>query len=120
MLTAGACAPTATPSQPEAPSMTIARIQIESVTIRTAQSFPVQVFAQVKGVIGDGCSELRPLEQSRSGNVVTLEITRLRPQAAICTQIAKLYDQQIRLPGEFRTGDYTLQVNGRPYPFRVD
>lgn len=120
MLTAVACAPNGTPSQPESPGMAIGRIQIDSVTIRTAQSFPVQVFARVQGVIGDGCSTLLPLEQTRSGSVVTLEITRQRPKDAICTQIAKLYDEQIRLEGEFRAGDYTLQVNGRSYPFRVD
>jgi hypothetical protein len=119
-LAAAACSPNGTPSQPEAPGVRISRIQVDSVTIRTAQSFPVQVFAQVKGVIGDGCSELQPLQQSRAGNVVTLEITRARPENAICTQIAKLFDQQVRLEGEFRTGDYTLAVNGTAYPFRVD
>jgi hypothetical protein len=119
-LLAASCSPSRTPSQPEDPSLTASRIQIDSVAIRTAQSFPVQVFAQVKGVIGDGCSELLPVEQSRAGTVVTLEIKRRRPANAICTQIAKLFDQNIRLEGEYPSGEYTLQVNGRPYPFRVD
>ncbi len=119
-LCAAACSPSDTPSEPEQPGLRISRIKVDSVAIRTAQSFPVQVFAQVKGVIGDGCSELRPLEQSQSGNVITLEITRLRPENAVCTQIAKLFDQSIRLEAEFRTGDYVLRVNGTAYPFRVD
>jgi len=120
VLIAAACSPNHTPSGPEQPGVRVSRIQIDSVAVRTVQSFPVQVFAHVKGVIGDGCAELRPLEQSRSGSVITLEITRLRPENAVCVQIAKLFDQEIRLTGEFAPGDYALQVNGTAYPFRVN
>jgi hypothetical protein len=80
----------------------------------------VQVFAHVKGWIGDSCDEFLPLEQDRSGRVVTLEIKRRRQENVPCLLFVKLFDQQIRLPGEFGPGDYTLQLNGRAYPFRVD
>lgn len=119
VLLAAACSKPATPSQPDSPPVIVSRIQVESVRVRFAQSFPVQVFARVQGVIGDGCSELLPIEQSRAGSVITLEIKRQRPRDAICTQIAKLFDQEIRLPGEFRTGEYTLNVNGSPSSFQV-
>lgn len=119
VLLAAACGK-GSPSQPDSPPMSVSRIPIESVTIRIAQSFPVQVFARVKGVVGDGCSALLPIEQSRAGNVITLEIKRQRPRDAICTQIAILFDQEIRLQGEFRTGEYTLNVNGSAYSFRVE
>lgn len=118
-LVAAACGKPGSPSQPGSP-MTVSRIQVESVNIRLAQSFPVQAFAHVKGVVGDGCSSLLPIEQSRAGNVITLEIKRQRPRDAICTQIAILFDQDIRLLGEFPTGEYTLSVNGSPYSFRVE
>lgn len=120
VLLAAACGRPGSPSQPDSPPMTVSRIQIESVNVRLAQSFPVQVFARVKGVVGDGCSSLLPIEQSRAGNVITLELKRQRPRDAICTQIAILFDQDIRLEGEFRTGEYTLNVNGSPYSFRVE
>ena len=120
VLLAAACGKPGSPSQPDSPPMTVARIPIESVTIRIAQSFPVQVFARVQGFVGDGCSSLLPIEQSRAGNVITLEIKRQRPRDAICTQIAILFDQDIRLEGEFRTGEYTLNVNGSASSFRVD
>jgi len=118
-LLAAACGKPASPSQPDS-SILVSRIQIESVAIRLAPSFPVQAFARVRGVVGDGCSRLLPIEQSRAGNVITLEIKRQRPRDAICTQIAILFDQEIRLEGEFRTGEYTLSVNGNASSFRVD
>jgi hypothetical protein len=119
LLLGAACSKPATPSNPDSAPLIVSRIQVDSVRVRFAQSFPVQVFARVQGVVGDGCSSLLPIEQSRSGNVVTLEIKRQRPRDAICTQIAKLFDQDIRLDGEFRTGEYTLNVNGSPSSFQV-
>lgn len=115
-----ACGQPAVPSASPSPAMIVGRIQIESVAVRLAQSFPVQVFARVKGVVGDGCSSLLPVEQSRAANVITLEIKRQRPKDAICTQIAVLFDQDIRLEGEFRTGEYMLYVNGIAQSFRVN
>lgn len=118
-LLIAACGKPGDPSQPDS-QIVVSRIQIDSVAVRLAQSFPVQVFARVKGVIGDGCAELLPVEQFRNGNQVTLEIKRQRPKEAICTQIAKLFDQDIRLDGEFRTGEYAVVVNGRTSTFKVD
>lgn len=115
-----ACGQPGAPSASPSPTMIVGRIQIDSVAVRLAQSFPVQAFVRVKGVVGDGCSSLLPIEQSRAGNVITLEIKRQRPRDAICTQIAILFDQEIRLEGEFRTGEYTLYVNGIAQSFRVD
>ena len=84
-----ACAPTTSVSPLSAPErpMNIAPIQIDQVEIRLAESFPVQVFAHVRGVIGDGCSSVLPVTQQRDGNTVTLSINRQRPADAICTQI---------------------------------
>jgi hypothetical protein len=49
--------------------------------------------------------------QQRSGNIVTVTILRERPRHAICIQIAKLYDDVIRLEGSFPPGVYQLRVN---------
>ena len=95
-------------------------ILIDSVTVAVAESFPVQVFAHVTGVVGDGCSTLLPIEQRREGSVVTLTINRRRPSEAICIQIALLFDQILRLGGAFPRGDYTLRVNDQVRTFRVD
>jgi hypothetical protein len=101
------------------PEVTIDRIDVDRVVVRVAESFPAQVFADVEGRVGDGCTELLPVEQSRSGSTVTVEIKRRRPISAICTQQLRLFDEVIAL-GTFTTGDYQLVVNGSRYPFKVD
>jgi hypothetical protein len=126
----GACAPAtftsplpaapASPISPPARDVTIEPIQIEQVEVRIAESFPVQVFAHVRGIVGDGCSSVLPAEQKREGNTITLTINRQRPTDAICTQIAKLYDENIRLEGDLPAGEYTLKVNSVTQTFTVN
>jgi len=86
-------------------------IVIESVDVLVMESAPPQVSVHVKGVIGDGCSELHSETQQRTGNTVRLTILRARREEAICIQIARLYDQVIRLTGTYPAGSYTLHVN---------
>ena len=100
--------------------MDIAPIQIDKVEVQITESQPVQVSAHVTGVIGDGCSSAMPVEQQRDGNTITLTINRQRPADAICTQIAKIYDETIRLQGDFPAGDYTLKVNTVTQTFTVN
>ena len=94
-------------------------IQIDSVDVVFLASAPVEVGAHVRGIVGDGCSELLPIRQSRDGNQVTIRISRQRPVDAICTQIAKLFDSTIRLEGVFPAGSYALDVNHVRVPFQV-
>jgi hypothetical protein len=108
------------PSDPTDLTPVVEPILIDSVTVRIAESLPVQVFAHVTGIVGDGCSTLLPLEQSREGNLIAIAILRQRPKNAICTQIAKLFDQDIRLQGSFPAGRYTLRVNETLQPFEVN
>ena len=95
-------------------------ISIDSVEVSILESFPAQVDAHVTGVVGDGCSELLPIEQSRTGNTARLDIRRERPVDAVCIQIALVFDETIRLDGTFLPGDYVLQVNDKSVSFRVD
>jgi hypothetical protein len=101
------------------PEVTIDRIDVDRVDVRVAESLPAQVSALVEGRVGDGCTELLPVEQSRSGSTVTVEIRRRRPISAICTQQLRLFNEVIAL-GTFTAGDYQLVVNGSRYPFKVD
>jgi hypothetical protein len=74
----------------------------------------------VRGVIGDACSSLHSVEQERTGNTVVVTILRQRPANAICTQIARLYDDTIRLDGAFPPGAYVVRVNGTETSFVTD
>jgi len=86
-------------------------IQVESVDVLILESFPPQAVAHVRGILGDGCSEFHSLQQERSGNIVTVTILRQRPRDAICTQIGKVYDENIPLEGQYPPGRYVLRVN---------
>jgi hypothetical protein len=91
--------------------MLITPILIDSVDVRIMESSPPQAAAHVEGFIGDGCSELHSTTQRRSGTTVTITILGERPRDAICTQIAKLYNQDIPLEGQYPPGEYLLRVN---------
>ncbi len=103
-----------------APRLEIAPIQIDDVEVRVEETSPPRAAAHVRGVIGDGCSELHSVKQERSGNTVTLTILRERPIDAVCTQMARLYDETIPLEGTFPTGRYVLRVNGTETPFATE
>jgi hypothetical protein len=98
-------------SSPATPDVVIEPIQVDSVEVLIQESAPLQVSAHVTGVLGDGCATLHSVEQHRSGTTVTVTILRERPRDAVCTQIAKLYDEVIRLDGEFPPETYLLKVN---------
>ena len=102
---------------PATPDVVTEPIQIDRVDVAILESSPPQATALVQGVIGDGCSSVHSVTQQRTGNVVTVTILRERPREAICTQIAKLYDETIRLEGTFPPGDYVLRVNSVEKPF---
>jgi hypothetical protein len=102
------------------PVFDIGPIQIDSVDVELLESFPVRATARVTGVVGDGCSELLPIEQSRDGNELDISIRRRRPLDAVCPQIAHLFASRIPLEGTFAPGDYTLRVNDASVSFHVD
>jgi hypothetical protein len=99
-------------SAPAAPSVLVGPITIDEVDVLVLESFPPLASAHVKGIVGDGCSEIRSVSQSRSGNVTTVTILRERPRDAVCTQIARIYDETIRLEGVYPPGRYDVIVNG--------
>jgi hypothetical protein len=99
-------------ANPGAADPVVDPIQIDSVDVRVLESSPPQAVAHVQGILGDGCSEFHSLSQSRSGSTITVTILRQRPRDAICTQIAKLYEADIPLEGQYPPGRYVLRVNG--------
>lgn len=94
-------------------------IDITSVEVTILEIFPALVDAHVTGVVGDGCSTLLPIEQSRVENQVTVTIKRERRIEGACTLLAQLFDQTIRLQGTFLPGEYLLTVNTVDTPFGV-
>ena len=118
-LLSGLCVACASVAGPDS-DLLVEPIQIDAVDVLLQESFPVQASAHVQGIVGDGCSELLPPVQVRSGNQIALTIQRSRPRDAICTQIARLYDAVLRLDGSFPPGRYRLSVNSVVRDFTVD
>jgi hypothetical protein len=94
-------------------------IRVVSVEVQVSSSQPVQVHARVRGIIGDSCTEALPVQQTRDGNTITLTLNRRRPAQAICPKIAKVFDQNIQLLGDFAPGKYVLEANAVEKKFRI-
>jgi len=104
------------PSTPAAPRTIVRPIQIDSVDVLLPSSPSVHV----RGVIGDGCTELGGITTRRgSENDISITILSERPEGAICMQIAKLYDATLALPGDYPPGQYVLRVNSVEKTFSV-
>jgi hypothetical protein len=90
-------------------------VRIDPIQIDTVMEMlnaPAEAKARIRGAIGDGCSTLKSVTQSRTGNAVTVTILRERPVNAVCTLQLLLYDETIRLEGTYPAGFYTLTVKG--------
>jgi inhibitor of cysteine peptidase len=96
------------------------RLAVESVQVRIMESFPVQVSAQVKGNLRDGCESLAGTTQSRTGNTVSVTIATERETSLVCTQALVPVEENVRLDGAFPAGTYVVRVNGVEQTFRVD
>jgi len=107
------------PTGPSKPELVTGPIQIDSVVLVRGLTTPSGLGVHVQGVIGDGCSELLPIRQLREGSVVLISIERQRPRDAVCTQIARLYDDVVALEGEFLPGTYTVRVNTTELEFSI-
>jgi hypothetical protein len=96
-----------------------AGLSIEAVEVRVAESFPPQVFVQVRGTLPDGCTSLGAISQQRAGNTITIAIATVRSGAEVCPMIAQAVDKTIRLDGTFASGEYIVRVNGVERTFRI-
>ena len=98
------------------PAQLIRPIQVDSVQALVQAA---QVSVRVRGVVGDGCTELASVTVIRADAGVDILILSQRPAEAICTQIARLYDETLRVAGEFAAGHYVLRVNSVETSFDV-
>jgi inhibitor of cysteine peptidase len=120
-------APTATPGgephsvEPTPGAVITGTAQIESVELLMLESFPVQVQAHVKGWLGDGCTSMGEITQTREENTFKVNIPTQRPAEAICTQQLVGFEQTIPLDvAGLPKGTYTVDVNGVTETFTLD
>jgi hypothetical protein len=98
---------------------TTGRMQVDSVDVQIAESFPPQVFVRFQGVLGDGCTTLGEMSQRRKGNTIDVTVATNHSGAEVCTAIAQLVDKTIKLEGDFPPGEYIVRVNGVERQFRI-
>jgi hypothetical protein len=98
-------------SAPPSGELLIRPVQVTRVDVLIAESFPPQGFAEVTGVLADGCTEALPPTVQRNGTLITVTLLSQRPRDAVCTMVAREYHVTVPL-GTLEPGrQYTLRVN---------
>lgn len=99
---------------------------VESIDIRTLESFPVRVQVVASGNLPDGCTTIDETLTERIDQLFRVTITTSRPADAICTEALVPFDQVVELDvvglpaGEYQvdvngvTGSFTLQIDNTP------
>jgi inhibitor of cysteine peptidase len=97
----------------------VQRVEIESVEVQIAESFPVQIFVVVSGYVPDPCWEVQEPVIEQSDQRFEIEIVAERDPDEMCAQVIEPYEESIGL-GTVEPGDYVVSVNGVEQSFRVD
>ena len=104
----------------EQEEMLIRLAPIHYVQVIFAESFPVQVFVNIKGGLTDGCTTFHGTTTERSGNTINITVTTQRPKDAICTQIYGYFEENVPLGSDFTSGEtYTINVNDYTAIFKM-
>jgi hypothetical protein len=99
-------------------AMSTVKLQVQTVDVLIAESFPPQISAHVTAIIPDSCTKAREPEISRDGSTITVTLTGERPEGVLCAQVISTYDKSIPL-GTLNPGHYTLHVNNVTKEFDV-
>ncbi len=86
------------------------RATVESIEMVIAESFPVQVFAILRGYLGDGCTEITGItSRGPVDNRFDIEITTQRPPEAMCTQALVPFEHNVPIETYgLPAGDYEV------------
>jgi hypothetical protein len=109
-----ACAAGATPPQPD-PARVELRAPIVRVSVRVAESFPPQYFADVTSALPDGCTQFARFALRREGSTVYVDVFNTRPRSGdvMCTMLYGEHESAVPLGSDFAQGaTYTLDANG--------
>ena len=85
---------------------------IHDVQINIAESFPEQIFVNIKGGLADSCTAFHELTTERIENTINIEVTTERPKDAVCAQVYGYFEKNINLGSDFTSGEtYIVTVN---------
>ncbi len=104
-----------------APAQADERATVESIDILIAESFPVQVFALLRGYVGDGCTKITGItSRGPVGRTFYIDITTHRPPGAICTQVLIAFERNVPLGAYgLAAGTYEVIAGGARASFTL-
>jgi hypothetical protein len=111
---------TPTPLPTPTPHLILGDALVESVDLLILESFPVQVHAVVRGALGDGCTSIDQITQSRQGSTFEVSLTTRRPADAVCTLQLVSFEEVVPLDvANLPAGVYLVNVNGITNTFEL-
>ncbi len=86
------------------------RATVESIEIVIAESFPVQVFAILRGHLGDGCTKIAGItSRGPVDSRFEIDITTQRPADTMCTQALVPFQHNVPIEAYgLLAGDYEV------------
>lgn len=103
-----------------APGTLELRAPIVRVSLRVAESYPPQYFADLVSALPDGCTRFARVTVRREGRTVFVDVFNTVPsdRATMCTMIYGEKESAVPLGSDFEPGaTYTLDVNGTRQSF---
>lgn len=91
----------------------IRNAKVQEVSVIFLETYPVQVMAEVKGYLPDGCTRIHETKQTRDKNMFRVTITTSRPSGVMCTMAIREFKEMVRLDtAGLAPGPYRVEVNG--------
>ena len=95
---------------------------MEELSLLMMESFPVQVRAQLRGQLPDGCTEIEAVtvEHDEAAQTFTIQIETERDAEMMCTQALVPFEESVELPVRgLPAGTYTVEANGATATFTL-
>ena len=93
---------------------------IYEVHVNVAESYPPQVFVQIKFGVRDGATTPREPTIKRVGNTIDIKVTIQRPKGRYCPYVYGTFEENINLGTDFASGEtYIINVNDSTTSFVV-
>lgn len=94
---AGGDTPFPTQTQPVTATTASEETTIDSIEIVFLESFPLQVFAVLKGFLPDGCTVVEDTETEYEENNFRIRLNTQRPDDAVCTLALVPFEETVSL-----------------------
>ena len=100
--------------------MAIADALIESVLLNASDTATPKLTAELKGVLGDSCTFLGEVTQTRDGKLIRVSVKTQRPKDKMCAQVISELKTTIDINTQgLDAGDHQVVVNGIIAPFKI-